>query len=150
MCGFSTLVDGTNIDDLKSDRAGLRALRELGVRTPLVDAGFDKTDVRNCSCYLELFSWNQPSSSCLATRIPTGMTITKERLAQIDRWEEEVENLGFQGCRVRMVPENNNAVYLEIESSDFSLLLNMNLRKALIRYFQNCGMRDVFLNLAGR
>ncbi len=66
--GFQILMDGTNTDDLKERRPGLQAIRELGVKTPLVEAGFDKNDIRTVSRELQLDTWDQPSSSCLATR----------------------------------------------------------------------------------
>lgn len=148
--GFSVLIDGTNIDDLKSKRAGLRAIHELGVKMPFVEAGFDKADVRGYSQQLGLASWNQTSSSCLATRIPTGMTITGDLLNRIKYWEEGVERFGLVGCRVRMEREREDAVYVEIGAMDFNTLLQPSTHKALLRFFQNNGIKKVFLDLEGR
>lgn len=148
--GFSVLIDGTNIDDLKGHRAGLRAIHELGVQMPLVEAGFDKTDVRSLSRQLGLTNWNHASSSCLATRIPSGMKITGERLRRIEYWEEGVKRLGFVGCRVRMVSERDDTVYVEIGSADFDILLNPSIRLALLRFFQNNQVKKVLLDLDAR
>lgn len=148
--GFPVLIDGTNIDDLKGNRAGLRAIHELGVKMPLIEAGFDKADVRSCSRQLGLTVWNQSSSSCLATRIPAGMQITTDLLQRIKGWEEGLEKLGFGGCRVRLEKERNDAVYVEIGAMDFDLMLNSSIRLALLRFFHNDGIRKVFLDLEGR
>ena len=148
--GFSVLIDGTNIDDLKNNRAGLRAIHELGVKMPFVEAGFDKTDVRGYSQQLELSSWDQPSSSCLATRIPSGMTITSDLLNRIKYWEEGIERFGLVGCRVRMEKEREDTVYVEIGMMDFDTLLHPSTHKAVLRFFQNNGIRKVFLDLEGR
>ena len=148
--GFSLLVDGTNSDDLKGNRSGLRAIHELDVKMPLVEAGFDKMDVRHFSKQLGLASWNQASSSCLATRIPSGVEITTDLLQRIKYWEEEVEKMGFSGCRVRMEKERNDTLYVEIGSEDFELMLNSGIRMALRRFFHNSGIRKVYLDLEGR
>jgi uncharacterized protein len=149
-CGFSILIDGTNIDDLKNNRAGLRAIHELGVKMPLVDAGFDKADVRSYSQQLGLTGWNQPSSSCLATRIPTGVEITSDRLKRVRYWEEGMARFGFIESRVRMDREREDTVYVEIGAMDFETLLNPSTHTAVLRFFQNNGVRKVYLDLEGR
>ncbi len=148
--GFSILMDGTNIDDLKGNRAGLRAIHELGVKMPLMEVGFDKAEIRRYSQQLGLAEWSLPSSSCLATRIPTGTKITSELLQKIKLCEEGVERFGFAGCRVRLDNNRENAVCVEIRGEDFEALLNSSVRLALLRFFQNSGFRKVFLDLEGR
>ena len=148
--GFSTLIDGTNIDDFKSNRAGLRAIHELGVKMPLVDAGFDKAEVRSYSRQIGLATWNQPASSCLATRIPWGMKITRDRLQRITSWEEGLERFGLSGCRVRLERKREDMVYVEIRSTDYAILLNPSTHQSVLRFFQNNGVRKVFLDMEGR
>ena len=148
--GVSLLLDGTNIDDLKSGRPGLRAIHELGVRMPLVEAGFDKADVRSYSRRLGLADWNRPSSSCLATRIPAGLAITGERLEKVRHWEEGLEHFGFPGCRVRMDQTDETAVCVQIAENDFGHLADPGIRLSLLRFFHNSGVRRVLLDLAGR
>lgn len=148
--GFSILMDGTNIDDLKGNRAGLRAIHELGVKMPLMEVGFDKAEIRRYSQQLGLVDWSLPSSSCLATRIPTGTKITSQLLQKIKAWEEGVERFGFAGCRVRLDNNREDAVYVEIRGEDFEALLKPNIRLALLRFFQNNGFRKVFFDLEGR
>jgi len=148
--GFAVLMDGTNIDDLKGNRAGLRAIHELGVKMPLVEAGLDKRDVRELSRELGLAVWNQPSSSCLATRIPAGTRITTDLLQKIRAWEEGMEKIGFTGCRVRLDSSREGAVSVEIGGGDFEVLLNPVVRLAILRFFHNSGVKKVYLDLEGR
>ena len=96
-----TIVDGTNASDDESDRPGMRALKELGVRSPLRECGFTKDMVRECSRMLGLPTWDLPSDSCLATRIPTSIPISQELLDRIEEAEDRVRDMGFPGCRVR-------------------------------------------------
>ena len=148
--GFSTLADGTNVDDLQQERPGLRALRELQVQTPLVEAGLTKHDVRCLSRTLGLPTWNVPSSSCLATRIPHGLEITADRLERISNWETYLHKLGFAGCRVRMDKKSDSTVYIEIPVDDMERFVRQTHRLPVSRYFQSIGINLVYLNLAGR
>ena len=99
--GFDIIADGSHTGDLEEDRPGRRALRELGVRSPLTEAGFDKEDVRSCSALLGLPTALKPASPCLATRIPFGQEITAEKLHQVDMAERTVRALGIEVVRVR-------------------------------------------------
>lgn len=148
--GVSVLLDGTNTDDLKSHRPGLRAIHQLGVQTPLVQAGFDKADVRQLSQQLGLTDWDQPSASCLATRIPCGMPITVERLRQIEQWEEELRRFGFVGCRVRLENETGSRVCIQLRAADFASFSMHTHRPAMVRFFHNHGVDTVLLDLVGR
>ncbi len=147
---FSVLIDGTNTDDLKDRRPGLRAIHELDVKTPLVTAGFTKDDVRQYSRRLRLDSWDLPSASCLATRIPYGLEITGERIRQIEFWENGVEKLGFTGCRVRMNRQDEATVFIQVASQDFEILFAGGMRIALFRFFQKNGIKKVFIDIEGR
>lgn len=144
------LLDGTNIDDLKDSRPGFQAIQELGVKTPLVEAGLNKSDIRALSQELELDTWNQPSSSCLATRIPHGMEITTERLEKIAAYEDAMVRLGFSGCRVRLHPLEDDAVFLQIQQVDFNRFSEPGMRLAIVRFFRQVGFRKIFLDLIGR
>jgi len=148
--GFPTLVDGTNVDDLRQERPGLRALRELQVRTPLVEAGLNKNDIRSLSRMLGLPTWNVPSSSCLATRIPHGLEITADRLERISLWETRLQRMGFAGCRVRMDRYSESTVYIEIPVDDMEKFLRQTKRVSVSRYFQSIGIDFVYLNISGR
>jgi uncharacterized protein len=99
--GFDSVADGSTRDDLGDYRPGRAAARELGVRSPLVEAGFTKADVRRLSCEMGLPEPDRPSSPCLASRIPYFTKITAERLRRIEASEEFLRSLGFEVVRVR-------------------------------------------------
>jgi uncharacterized protein len=99
--GFAAVVDGTHLDDLGDVRPGLRAARERGVRSPLVEAGLGKAELRLLSRRAGLPTWDQPASPCLSSRVPHGSSIEPGMLRAIDRAEEAVRALGFREFRVR-------------------------------------------------
>ena len=99
--GFRQVLDGANFDDLQDYRPGSRAAVELGIRSPLQEAGMSKEDVRRASYLLGLPTWDKSAQACLATRFPYGQKITKEKLRQVEKAEEFLQNLGFTQIRVR-------------------------------------------------
>jgi uncharacterized protein len=100
--GFTTIIDGTNADDLGEHRPGLRASREQAVRSPLAELGWTKTDVRNAARELGLPTWDAPAAPCLSSRVAYGLTITPKRLSQVERGEAFLRGLGVTGdLRVR-------------------------------------------------
>ena len=101
--GFSVLLDGTNASDDASDRPGMRALKELEVRSPLRECDLTKQEIRRLSKEAGLFTWEKPAYACLATRIPTGTEITKEKLQMTERAEDALFQMGFEDFRVRMM-----------------------------------------------
>ena len=104
---------GTNLDDLGDHRPGLAAADERGARHPLVEAGLTKAEVRALSRALGLSTWDKPQLACLSSRFPYGTEITPERLAQIDRFEEGLHDLGFRQLRVRY---HDSVARLELEA----------------------------------
>ncbi len=138
--------DGTNTDDLSDTRPGLRAARERAVRSPLVEAGFDKKLVRALSSRLGLPTWNKPASPCLSSRIPYGTKITYENLAQIERAEEVLRRLGFIQFRVRY---QGDTARIEMAIEEFSSLLDGDQRDRVVQEIRACGFRWVALDLAG-
>lgn len=103
--GHTLLLDGTNASDDAGDRPGMRALRELAVESPLRLCGLTKADVRAASKEAGLFTWDKPAYACLATRIPTGRTITKEDLERVEKAEDALFSLGFTDFRVRLLAD---------------------------------------------
>ena len=101
--GYPLLLDGTNASDPEGDRPGMRALRELSVRSPLRECGLTKGEIRRRSREAGLFTWNKPAYACLATRVPAGEKLTPEKLQQTERAEEFLSSLGFSGFRVRLL-----------------------------------------------
>lgn len=99
--GCIFLLDGTNADDIKEYRPGLKAVQELDVHTPLLNADLNKLEIRNIARNIGLINCDLPSNSCLATRVPHGTKIDKELLDRIDRAESFLLGAGFPGCRVK-------------------------------------------------
>ena len=99
--GFTVLLDGTNASDDAGDRPGMKALQELSVRSPLRECGLTKAQIRELSKTAGLFTWNKPAYACLATRMPTGEIITKEKLIATESAEGYLFRLGFSDFRVR-------------------------------------------------
>lgn len=100
--GHTVLLDGTNASDDALDRPGMKALKELAVRSPLRECGLTKAQIRQLSKEAELFTWDKPAYACLATRIRTNEPITREKLAATEAAEEYLFSLGFRDFRVRM------------------------------------------------
>ena len=117
--GFSLLIDGTNASDEASDRPGMRALRELAVRSPLRECGLTKSEIRERSKAAGLFTHDKPAYACLATRIPTGEPITLEKLQKTERAEAFLAGLGLRDFRVRM---QNGGAKLQVTESDLELV----------------------------
>lgn len=95
------VLDGTNAEDLKDYRPGFKALQELEVRSPLLEAGFNKKEIRLFSEVKGLPTWSKPSLACLASRIPYGHSVSQEKLRQIEQGEKFLHELGFTQCRLR-------------------------------------------------
>lgn len=101
LIGCPCVVEGSNVDDDSDYRPGSRAVRELGIASPLKDAGMTKSDIRKLSCELGLSTWDKPSFACMASRVPYGESITLEKLSKIEKAEGVLAENGFQQFRVR-------------------------------------------------
>ena len=125
--GFTDLLDGTNASDNSDDRPGMKALKEMNVMSPLRECGLTKGQIRELSKEAGLFTWNKPAYACLATRIPSGMQITKELLEGTEKAEAFLMSLGFKDFRVRTMEAKNSSslpiAKVEISSSDLPLLV---------------------------
>lgn len=142
--GYELLLDGTNASDRAEDRPGMRALRELSVRSPLRECGLTKAQVRHYSREAGLFTWNKPAYACLATRVPTGTPIRAEDLARVERAEEALFALGFTDFRIRLF---HGAARIQLPEEQF--------RKACARKIDICAALSplfdgVFLDLEAR
>ena len=118
--GFNILLDGTNASDDLSDRPGSKAIKELSVLSPLRECGLTKEEIRNLSEKENLFTWDKPSYACLATRIPTGEVITKDKLTATEKAEDFLFSLGFKDFRVRMF---RSCARLQVKENQVSLLM---------------------------
>ena len=119
--GFSLLLDGTNASDDDADRPGMRALAELSVLSPLRECGLTKQEIRRLSREAGLFTWDKPAYACLATRLPSGETITQEKLRAAEAAEAYLFSLGFTDFRVRS--QDGNA-RIQLPASQLPRLLN--------------------------
>ena len=118
--GFSVLLDGTNASDDAGDRPGIRALKELSVRSPLREAGLTKAEIRRLSKEAGLFTHDKPAYACLATRIPTGDAITPEKLARTEDAETYLHDLGLRDFRVRTL---GDIARIQVPESDLETVL---------------------------
>jgi uncharacterized protein len=144
--GFATVVDGLNIDDLGDYRPGRRAAAEHRVRSPLMEAGLSKEDIRNLSRQAGLPTADQPASACLASRFPYGIHITEEKLKTVDRGEEALRGMGFRVFRVR---HHEELVRLEFGKEDLLRALNPEIAARLSAVFKGLGYKFVTLDLEG-
>jgi uncharacterized protein len=144
--GLAAVANGTNADDLGDYRPGLEAARKAGVKSPLVDAGFGKEDVRNAARALGIDAWDKPAAACLSSRIPYGTSVTRDRLAQIGGFEAELKALGLRQLRVRFHAE---VARIEVALEELPRLLEPGVREAALEAGKRHGFRYVTLDLGG-
>ncbi|HWR98817.1 MAG TPA: ATP-dependent sacrificial sulfur transferase LarE [Candidatus Methanoperedens sp.] len=144
--GLPVLADATQADDLSERRPGLRALRELGVASPLAAAGLGKDEIRVLSARLGIAGADRPSSPCLATRVPFGETITPARLRRVSRAEHALHALGFADLRVR---DYGDLARIELQPGDMQRAAAPSLRRRIVAQLRGLGYRYVTLDLAG-
>ena len=144
--GISIIVDGTNLDDLRDHRPGLKAAKEWGVRHPLVEAEMTKDDIRRYSRELDLPTWDKPSSPCLSSRFPYGTEISLERLNKVGACERFMKELGFREFRVRY---HGDLARIEVAQAEFNHLTEPATRNAVVEKFKQIGFHYVSLDLQG-
>ena len=144
--GATAILDGTIADDVADWRPGRRAAAEKGVRSPLADLGFTKSDVREVAAHYGLASHDKPASPCLASRIPYGTEITAEILSQVERGEELLRSLGFPVVRVRHF---GDTARIEVPIADLPRLLAPEVRERATRGLKTIGYRSVTVDLEG-
>lgn len=144
--GISYVVDGTNADDVGDYRPGRAAAGEHDVRSPLVEFGMTKSEIRELSKLHGLPSWDKPASPCLSSRIAYGVPVTIERLSKVERGEEVLRQLGFEEFRVRV---HGDIVRLEIAPAEMEKALNKPMAARLAESFSKLGFKFVTLDLQG-
>lgn len=145
--GMAWLIDGTNADDLLEDRPGLPAARELNVQSPLAGAGCTKACIRSISRKLGLPTWDMPSSSCIATRIPTGTALTMPDLQLVAQLESAVASLGYQGCRVRLNALQTEPILVELDPIHANAL-NPSAQRHIEQILLQYGVKAVTFRIA--
>lgn len=139
-------VNGTNRDDLGDFRPGLEAAKQAGVRSPFVELGFTKADVRAVAQQLGLSAWDKPAAACLSSRIPYGTSVTPERLGQIGGFEAVLRDLGFRRSRVRY---HDKVARIELDLEELPRMLEPEMREAVVKAGKTHGFTYVTLDLAG-
>jgi uncharacterized protein len=142
----AVVVDGTNLDDLGDDRPGIKAAREWGVRSPLVEAGLSKADIRSLAKDLGLSNWDKPAAACLSSRIPRGITITREKLSRVEQAEEVLFAEGFRHCRVR---DHGEIARIEVGQKELARMLDGERGTRVSRRMKELGFRFVTIDLEG-
>lgn len=142
--GIDHLVDGSNFDDRDDYRPGRKALAELGVKSPLADAGITKQAVRQLARWQGISVCNKPSNPCLASRFPYGLEINHQRIQQVACAEKVLKSLGFEEIRVRF---HESIARIEVPSSIFEKVLEQ--RTHIVEKIQACGFLYVVLDLQG-
>jgi uncharacterized protein len=142
--GWQVVLDGNNASDLGDHRPGMQAGRERGVRSPLIEAGISKAEVRAIARHLALPIWDKPAMACLSSRVPHGTPITPELLRQIEAAEDVLVELGFRQFRVR---HHGEIARIELSPEDFPQATRHHT--ALVNGLKAAGYRFVTLDLAG-
>lgn len=143
---FRFLANGTNQDDLRDFRPGLEAAKNFGVRSPLLEAGFNKKEIRELSRKLDLPTWDKPADACLSSRIPFGTPISEETLGKVEKAERFLKEEGFRLVRVR---NHSEMARIEIPTEDFNRFLEPGRRNRIVQNLKKLGFRQITLDVQG-
>ena len=144
--GYNFVIDGTNFDDISDYRPGLRALKELEVKSPLLECKLTKAEIRGFSNELNLKTWDKPSYACLLTRIPYGNELKVEDFRKIENAERFMMSIGFRAIRVRC---HGDLARVEVDRNDRSKLFDEELLDTISSKIKECGFKYVTLDLQG-
>jgi uncharacterized protein len=145
--GLSVVFDGTNVDDLDEDRPGIRALHELGIVSPYVEAGIDKQDILRYASSCGLKSYIRPSNTCLATRIPAFVPLREEVLQMVDEAESFMHDHGFDMVRVRY--HEPYVARIEVNNKSLFRLLQPAFKLELTAHFKSLGFNKISIDMEG-
>ena len=138
------VVEGSNADDVGDYRPGLRAIAELGIRSPLREIGLNKREIRTLSRRLGLGTWDKQSFACLSSRFVYGESITEDKLKMVDRAEQRLIDMGLRQVRVRI---HGELARIEVDPSEFDKLINA--AEELNSYLKSLGFKYVTMDLGG-
>ena len=144
--GLAAVADGTNVDDLSDYRPGREAAAELGVRSPLLEAQLNKSEIRYLSRELNLPTWTKQPFACLSSRFPYGTEITRERLGQVDRCETSLRQHGFHTFRVRY---HGDTARIEVAAEEIPRFADPAVRTAVVDACKSAGFTYIALDLQG-
>jgi len=140
------VAEGTNFDDISHHRPGLKALKELGILSPLKELGFTKNDIRELSNDMKLPTWNKPAYACLLTRLPYGTNLSEKELRLIEDSENYLISIGFDGVRVR---SHGNLARIEVLPEHMQKILNLDLLHNITNKLKNIGYQFVTIDTEG-
>lgn len=144
--GFHCVLDGSNADDLSDHRPGLIAVGELGVQSPLMEAGLGKQEIRRLSKKMGLSSWNKPAVACLGSRFPYGSEITQKKLTMLEEAENFLHEMGFDQLRVR---HHETIARIEVPVDRISELCHADVRNKIDTKLRQIGFKYVTVDLTG-
>lgn len=144
--GYNIIADGSNADDTSDYRPGLRALKELNIMSPLLEAGLVKKEIRNELKEYGLEIWDKPAYACLLTRLPYNYEIDPDDLHKIEESELFLHRLGFRGARVRL---QDKSARIEVSPEHFEKIIKEETRSGIIRSFKAAGIDYISLDLEG-
>jgi pyridinium-3,5-biscarboxylic acid mononucleotide sulfurtransferase len=144
--GFEAICDGTNADDVGDYRPGRQAAREMGVRSPLLECGLTKADIRHLAHQAGLPVWNEPASACLSSRVPYGEVVTIGKLSMVDKAEMALKQLGFRQVRVR---HHGDIARIEVAEDEMSRALNPEMAQRMSAALKSLGFKYIALDLEG-
>jgi uncharacterized protein len=144
--GYRQLAHGANLDDMGDYRPGMRAARELGVLSPLLDARLGKAEIRQLAHERQLPNWQQPAMACLASRIPYHTPLSLAVLARVEQAEDFLRALGFVECRVRC---HGDTARIELAANDIVKAAELQARSKIVAHFKALGFRYVAIDLEG-
>ena len=144
--GFQVICDGTNADDASDYRPGRQAARERDVRSPLLECGLTKADIRELSRRAGLPTWDEPASACLSSRVPYGQVVTIEKLSMVDKAEIALKQLGFRQVRVR---HHGDVARIEVAEEEMLRALDLNMAQRMSDALKAIGFKYVALDLEG-
>jgi uncharacterized protein len=139
-----TVLEGTNADDMLAYRPGIKAVEELGIKSPLREAGFTKEEVRRLAKEYGISTADRPSAPCLATRFPYGEALEKEKLIRVEQGEQFLHSMGFYNVRLRA---HGDIARLEVDEKDMEKLLEN--KKGIINYLKALGWQYITMDLEG-
>jgi len=144
--GFDVICDGTNADDVGDYRPGREAASEMGVRSPLLECGLTKSEIRELSRRAGLPTWDEPASACLSSRVPYGQVVTLEKLSMVDKAEMSLKQLGFRQVRVR---HHGDVARIEVAEEEMSRALDPEMARRMSAALKELGFKYVTLDLEG-
>jgi len=143
---YINVFDGTNADDINDYRPGLKALKEAGVRSPLLEAGLTKAEIRELSREEGLNTWDKPANACLLTRFPHNTVIESGELRKVEKAEKFIESIGLNGSRVRV---QGDLTRIECREGQIETAVTDDNRERIINYFKSLGYKYITIDLEG-